>query len=210
MEIIYQGAESIIYLSEYDNQRVLVKERIRKEYRVPQLDDELRKTRTKKEVKLLTEVRKLGIFTPTIYHVDEKESKIMMEFIDGVMLKNHLNEIPEEEIKSICFELGKIIGKLHSHDIVHGDLTTSNMILKDGKIYLIDFSLGDFTKRIESKGVDLKLLRDALKSTHFKILSLAWESILEGYRKEYKNSADVLEQLKKIEQRVRYANRESG
>ncbi len=210
MQIIYRGAESVIYISKYDNRDVLVKERIKKAYRLPQLDNELRKTRTRKEVKLITEIRKFGILTPAIYHVDENESKIIMEFVDGVMLKDCLNEMPESEMKSICLNLGKIIGKLHSHDIVHGDLTTSNIILKDGNIYLIDLSLGDVTKRTEDKGMDLKLLRGALKSTHFKIFDNAWENILKGYKEEYKNFSSVLQQLKEIEQRVRYANRESG
>lgn len=210
MDILYQGAESIIYLSEYDGRKVIVKERVRKEYRIPQLDDELRRTRTRKEVKLLTEVRKLGILTPTIYHVDEKEFKIIMEFIDGVMLKDCLDTVSHEEVRKICFDLGKIIGKLHAHDIVHGDLTTSNIILKDGQLYIIDLSLGNSTKRIENKGVDMKLILETLKSTHFKILDIAWKSILDGYKNEYSKAETVLEQLKKIEQRVRYANRESG
>ena len=113
------------------------------------------------------------------------------------------------EVKSICFQLGKQIGKLHSNNITHGDLTTSNMILKDGKIYFIDLSLGGFTQRIEDKAVDMKLLKEAVKSTHFKIFEEVWNSILEGYKEECKNSNIILKQLKEIEQRARYANREN-
>jgi len=208
MQILYQGAESRIYLGTFDGQEVIVKERVSKGYRIKQLDEQLRKLRTRKEVKLLTEVRKLGIPTPKIFHVDEKNHKIIMENVKGYRLKEHLNSVSIEEAKAICSQLGKQIGKLHSHNITHGDLTTSNMILEDRQIYFIDLSLGEFTQRIEDKAVDMKLLKEALKSTHFKIFDATWNSILFGYR-EYKNSGEILTQLKKIEKRARYANREN-
>lgn len=209
MQILCQGAESLVYLDTFDGQEVVVKERIAKGYRVKQLDEDLRKLRTRKEVKLLTEVRRLGIPTPKIFNVDEKNHKIIMENIKGKRLKEYLNSVPLDEVKSICFQLGKLIGKLHSNNIVHGDLTTSNMILKDDKIYFIDLSLGEFTQRIEEKGVDMKLLKEAIKSTHFKVFDEMWNNILLGYKEEYKESDLVQNQLKEIEKRARYANRES-
>ncbi len=210
MRILYRGAESIISLGEFDGQEVIIKERIAKGYRIPQLDEELRKSRTRKEVKLLTEVRKLGIHTPKILHVDEKSHKIIMENINGNRLKEYLNSVSIYQVESICFQLGKQIGKLHSNNIVHGDLTTSNIILKDDQIYFIDLSLGEFTQRIEDKAVDMRLMKEALKSTHFKIFDLAWKNILQGYNDEYKNTDAVINQLKEIEKRARYANRESS
>lgn len=209
MRILYQGAESKIYLDLFDGQEVLVKERVKKSYRVEQLDEELRKSRTRKEVKLLTDVRKLGIPTPKIFHVDEENHKIMMENIKGERLKEYLNSVSIDEAKSLCLRLGKQIGKLHSNNIVHGDLTTSNMILKDGEIYFIDPSLGEFTRRIEDKAVDMKLLKEAVKSTHFKIFEEIWNTILDGYKSAYKDAGLVSNQLKEIEKRARYANRES-
>lgn len=208
MKILYQGAESLIYLDKFDGQEVIVKERISKNYRIKQLDEELRKSRTRKEVKLLTEVRKLGVLTPKIFHVDEKNHKIIMEYIKGERLKEYLNSISDNEIKSVCQQLGSLIGKLHANNIVHGDLTTSNMILKDKKIYFIDLSLGDFTQRIEDKGIDLKVLKEALKSTHFKIFDEAWNNFLTGYKETFKNADSILNQLKEIEKRARYVNRE--
>lgn len=210
MQVLYQGAESIIYLDIFDGQEAIVKERIAKNYRINQLDKELRKLRTRKEVKLLTDVRKLGIPTPKIFHVDEENHKIIMENIKGNRLKEHLNSISADDVKSICFQLGKQIGKLHSNNITHGDLTTSNMILKDGQIYFIDLSLGEFTQRIEDKAVDMRLLKEAVKSIHFKIFDETWNNILLGYKEEYKNADAVFEQLKEIEKRARYANRESS
>ncbi len=207
MEIIYRGAESIISLDSFDGQEAIVKERVAKDYRIKQLDDKLRKERTRKEVKLLTEARKVGVPTPKILTVDEKNFKIVMENISGVIVKEFLNSSGEDEIKDTCFKIGKLVGKLHQNNIIHGDLTTSNMILKDGEIYFIDFSLGDISSRIEGKGVDLNLFKEALKSTHFKIADECWLNFLEGYRKEYLGSEDVLLKLKEIKKRVRYAER---
>jgi Kae1-associated kinase Bud32 len=207
MKIIYRGAESLIYLGEFENQKVLVKERTKKSYRIDQIDQKLRKERTRKEVKLLTEARKVNVPTPKIFHVDESNSKIIMEFVDGTRIKELLYTADKKTIEKLCLEIGKQIGKLHAIGIVHGDLTTSNMILKDDKIYFIDFGLGEFSKKIEDQGVDLNLLQEALKSTHFKILNLCWSNILKGYEKEYKNAKQVLMKIEEIEKRARYVER---
>lgn len=207
MDIISRGAESIIYLDNFEDQKVLVKERIKKNYRIEQIDKKLRKQRTREETKLLTEARKCGVATPKILHVDEANCKIIMEFIDGTRIKEFLNIADKKTIEKICFEIGKSIGKLHSSRIVHGDLTTSNMILKNDKIYFIDFGLGEFSNRIEDFGVDLNLLYEALRSTHFKILKICWNNIIKGYKKEYKDAEKVLKKMEEIEKRARYAER---
>jgi len=207
MEIIYRGAESIVYLDEFEGEQALVKERIEKKYRIKQIDERLRKTRIRKEVRLLTEVRKFGVFTPKILHVDEVKYKIIMEYIGANRIKELLNSADKKTIEKICFKIGKAIGKMHANGIVHGDLTTSNMILKDEKIYFIDFGLGEFSKRIEDQGVDLNLLYEAIRSTHFKILELCWNNIIKGYKGEYKDAEKVLQQVEEIEKRARYMER---
>ena len=207
MQIIYRGAESVIYLDEVDGQKVLVKDRIPKKYRLQEIDSKLRKTRTRKEVKLLNESRKFGVQTPAVLQVDETKARITMEFIAGIRLKEFLNSAKDNKIQKVCFEIGRLVGKLHANGIVHGDLTTSNMILKDQEIFLIDFGLGEFSKRIEDQGVDLNLLQEAIKSTHFNILDMAWENILKGYNQEYSNAKKVLEKVEEIEKRARYAQR---
>jgi Kae1-associated kinase Bud32 len=207
MKIICRGAESIIYTSKWEDQKVLVKERIKKGYRIEQIDEKLRKFRTSKETKLLTEARKISVSTPKIFEVDKDKCKITMEFIQGKRIKELLKTADKEIIKKICFEIGRSVGKLHSSNIVHGDLTTSNMILRNDKIYFIDFGLGKFSKRIEDFGVDLNLLYEALKSTHFKILKICWNNILKGYKKEYKDAKEVLKKVEEIEKRARYVKR---
>jgi len=209
MQLIRQGAEAILYLDDFEGQQVLVKERIRKGYRVKQIDEKLRKIRTKEEVRLLTEARKFGVSTPKILHVDYASHKIVMEFVDGERLKEFLGKADEESVRRVCAEMGRCIGLLHSAGIIHGDLTTSNIILKDNRIYFIDFGLGFFSKRLEDQGVDLNLLFEALKSTHFKILNLCWENIVKGYRQEYKNAEQVLKKVEEIESRARYVERKA-
>ena len=213
-EIIARGAEAVLYVSEWEGQRVLVKERIKKNYRISQIDEKLRKDRTRLEARLLTEARKHGVPTPKILQTDDY--RIVMEFIEGKRIKELLNESAEKTgektVEDVCQQIGRQIGKLHAADIVHGDLTTSNMILckADGKIYFIDFGLGDFSRRAEDKGVDMLLLRNAFKATHYKILSKCWENILKGYRQEYKDADEVIRKVGEIEKRARYAKRSDG
>ena len=111
-------------------------------------------------------------------------------------------------MEKISFEIGRIIGKLHANGIIHGDLTTSNMILEDNQIYFIDFSLGEMSKKIEDQGIDINLLFEALKSTHFKILKSCWSNIVKGYKQEYNESKKVLEKVEEIEKRGRYMDRQ--
>jgi len=203
MKVIKRGAEAILYLD--DSQ--LVKERIKKSYRLTEIDEKLRKLRTRKEAKLLNEAKRVGVETPKIFSVDEKGFKIIMEFIDGKRLKEFLNETDDKNRKGVAEELGKAVGLLHKNGIVHGDLTTSNMILKDDKIFFIDFGLGDSSNRIEDLATDLSVLKEAFKSTHFKYLDLLWESFIKGYKQTNDNFNKVLDTLNDIEKRGRYVKR---
>jgi Kae1-associated kinase Bud32 len=186
---------------------VLVKERVKKNYRIAQIDDRLRKERTARETKLMRDVRTVGVLTPQIFHVDNAEYKIIMEFIDGEQMKEFLGHASESEVTKVCEQIGRSIGKMHTADMVHGDLTTSNMILKDGKVYFIDFGLGQHTRRVEDKGVDMRLLHDAINAAHFKILDACWDAIIAGYKKEFKNADIVIKKIEEIAGRARYAER---
>jgi len=207
MEIVKRGAEAILYLDKYDGQRVLVKERVKKKYRIAQLDERIRKSRTRKEVKLMTAARSCGVVTPKILDVDDKNHKIIMEYVDGFTVKDLLNSADKKTVVSVAKEVGKLVGKLHNAGVIHGDLTTSNMILSKEGIYFIDFGLGEFSSKIEEQGVDLNLLEEALKSTHFKLFKLCWSNIVKGYKQEYKFADKVLEKVDEIEKRARYAKR---
>ncbi|NIM47342.1 MAG: Kae1-associated serine/threonine protein kinase [Candidatus Aenigmarchaeota archaeon] len=203
MKIIKRGAEAILYL---ENNH-LVKERVKKSYRVSQIDEKLRKFRTRKEAKLISRAKRCGVEAPNIISVDENNFKINMEFIDGKRLKEFFNETDDKNRKQVSGNLGKSVGLLHNHGIVHGDLTTSNMILKDNKIFFIDFGLGELSKRIETQAVDLSVLKEAFKSTHFKHLNLLWENFIKGYKQTNNNFNKVLDTLNDIEKRGRYVKR---
>lgn len=205
--MIKQGAEAKLFLSRREDQDVIIKDRIKKKYRIGQIDKKIRKTRTTRESNLLSETRRVGVPTPKIFEIDKKNYKIIMEYIDGERIKELLNQSDKKTIERICIEIGKLIGKIHSAGIIHGDLTTSNMILRNEKIYFIDFGLGFFSRKIEDQGTDLGLLHEALKSTHFKILNVCWKNTLKGYEMEYYKAKQVLKKIEEIKKRARYVKR---
>ena len=207
MKMIKQGAEEKLFFDTQDNQKIIIKDRIKKEYRIKTIDDKVRKSRTTQEYNLLSEARRANVPTPRIFGFDKKNYKIIMEYIDGIRIKELFNESDKKKIEQISFEIGKLIGKLHSAGIIHGDLTTSNMISRNENIYFIDFGLGFFSKKIEDQGTDLRLLYEALKSTHFKIIDICWKKIIEGYKKEYPKFNEVLEKIEEIKKRTRYMKR---
>ncbi|MCU0642005.1 MAG: Kae1-associated serine/threonine protein kinase [archaeon] len=193
--IIGTGAEAVLI----HKGTHLIKDRIKKSYRLPILDERLRRQRTKKESRLLEKASKL-IPVPKIIKTDEKE-KIEMEYIDGKKLSEHLDTLNNAE--KICRTIGEQIAKLHDADIIHGDLTTSNMILKDDKVYFIDFGLGFESKKAEDKAVDLHLIKQALEAKHFNHFEKFFSQVLEGY-KISKHHSLVLARLKAVEKRGRY------
>lgn len=207
MELIKQGAEAKLFLSRLNDQEVIIKDRIKKEYRIKQIDEKIRKSRTSQESNLLIQAKRFGVSTPKIFEVDKRGYKIVMEYINGERIKEFLNRSDKKTIKNVCFEIGESIGKLHSAGIIHGDLTTSNMILKDGSIYFIDFGLGFFSRKIEDQGTDLMLLQEALKSTHFKIMGVYWNEIIKGYKNVYSKAEKTLKKVEEIEKRARYMKR---
>ena len=197
LNLIAQGAEAKLYREETK----LIKDRIKKNYRIEDIDKRLRKQRTKKEAKILEKLSSLG-FTPKLINVDE--NKIEMEFIDGITLRDYLNK---SNHKKLMQELGKKTATLHNKGIIHGDLTTSNFIVKKGKIYFIDFGLAFEEDHVEHKAVDLHLLRQALESKHYEIWEDCLKQALNSYKKESKDGKEVLERLKQVEMRGRYKHK---
>ena len=195
MKFIAQGAESKLFLSKYR----IIKDRFRKTYRIKEIDDRLRKSRTKREAKILDKLKKIGFPIPRLIKTNETDT-LEIQYIKGKLLKNILDN-------DNCISLGKEIGGkvaiLHTNNIIHGDLTTSNMILNK-EIYFIDFGLSFFSEKIEDKAVDLHLLKEALESKHSEIWEKSYKSVLEGYAKKAVDGKDVLERIKLVEKRGRY------
>ncbi len=198
-KIIGRGAEAIII----KKGKNIVKQRIKKSYRLSVIDKKLRTRRTKREAKVMKKLEK-SISVPKIIQTDNKE-KITMEFIQGKKLSEHLDNFNMKKAKEICEKIGKQTALLHQADIIHGDLTTSNMLLKkDNKVYIIDFGLSFHSKRIEDKAVDLHLLKQALEAKHFSSWKEFFNSIIKEYKKQNKQADKILQQLKKVESRGRY------
>jgi Kae1-associated kinase Bud32 len=191
--IIAQGAEAVIR----KDKGTIIKERLKKDYRIDQIDDSLRKFRTKREAKIIEKVNSLG-FGPTLIDMDTKDMKLKMEFIDGSKLRDVLHKNP----KSYSRELGEKIATLHTNNIIHGDLTTSNMIVKDDKIIFIDFGLSFVSTKVEDMAVDLHLLKQALESKHSDIYEECFEQALEGY-KNCKHFKEVMTRFEQVEKRGR-------
>ena len=214
MKKIAQGAEAIIYL----DKKKIIKDRISKSYRHPELDKKIIKQRTKAEIKIMQKISKI-INVPKLDKSHPK-NKILMEFIDGKKLSQHLNNFPLTKQKQIMKLIGKAVAKLHQTNIIHGDLTTSNMIyvpnkknlslkkgndLQNNKVYFIDFGLAFQNAKYEDKGVDIHLLKQALEAKHFK----NWEILFQEFEKAYKTlepkeAQKVFDRLKAIEKRGRY------
>ncbi|MCX6742277.1 MAG: KEOPS complex kinase/ATPase Bud32 [Candidatus Pacearchaeota archaeon] len=198
-KIIGRGAEAILI----QKGKILIKRRVKKSYRHEQIDSFLRTSRTKHESKILQKAFGL-ISVPQVHKTTEFE--ISMDFIKGKKLSDYLDNFSKKESLKICKKIGQEVAKIHQADIVHGDLTTSNMIYKNKKVFLIDFGLGFHSTRAEDKAVDIHLLREALESKHFKRWQIYFQKVLDGYK--WPSSCAVLKQLEKVEQRGRYKNRE--
>jgi Kae1-associated kinase Bud32 len=191
-KIIQQGAEAKI-LHQKNN---IIKHRISKGYRHPDLDKKIIKRRSKSEAKLLNKAASL-IPSPKAELNDF--NKISMPYLQGKKLSENLEKL---NWKTISKTIGEQIAALHDGDIIHGDLTTSNMIFLKNKLYFIDFGLGYISNKIEDKAVDLHLIRQALEAKHFSIWKSAWQIITKNYKS--KDKKQILERLKKVESRGRY------
>ena len=208
--LIRKGAEASIFLEEWHERRVVMKTRLPKSYRVELLDASIRLARTLREAHLLHDSKRAGVPTPTIYQVDTDTCTIIMEYVNGPRLKETFAKMDRPRLRRTCKHVGSLIGRLHSSGIVHGDLTTSNMILRDGeKLFFIDFGLSDYSRELEARGVDLLLMGRAFKSTHFALFSGAFEAVINGYREVVGRSSTELtmKKMREVEARGRYSER---
>jgi len=198
-----KGAEADISISVFLDRDSIVKTRLSKEYRHKELDDRIRMSRMKNEARILREARKANVRTPVIYDIDTKTYSLVMEKIEGVTVKNLLND-ENCEWKPVCVEIGKTIADLHNARISHGDLTTSNMILMENKtICLIDMSLGKYPADLEDLGVDIHLLERAFSSAH-PHLPDALEVLISSYIEYRDHGQETIDKMEEIRGRGRY------
>lgn len=200
MELIYRGAEAVLYKDTYLDIPIVRKKRKKKDYRTEKIDERIRKGRTKKEARRLKEARK-SVKTPYVFQVDPENSDLLIEYIEGETLKERIKK-GKEKPKETGEEIGRLIKGLHEIDLVHNDLTTSNMIRKNGEIYFIDFGLSEKSSKIEDKAMDLLVFKKMLKSTHWKEMEEIWKGLAEEYGEK-----SVLGKLEEIERRGRYTEK---
>lgn len=200
--LIQRGAEADICLDEWLGRQVVVKRRVPKPYRIPEIDEGLRSQRTRKEAWLLYEARCTGIATPIVYDVDLAAMAITMQHIDGQRIKDIIDHMDSQEQRELCRAIGRGVGRLHRGGIVHGDLTTSNLIRWQGHIYFIDFGLGEKSSTTEQQGVDLHLLMEALTAAHENPRLFDW--VMEGYAIVSPDAEAVHQKVEDIASRGRY------
>lgn len=203
VEVVRRGAEAEIRRSVWKGRRVMVKSRVVKGYRQPDLDASLRASRTRNEARLMQEARRCGVPTPIIYDIDVQNAEMVMEEIEGRRVKDALMEADDEGADRICEEIGRLTALLHQAGMTHGDLTTSNMILKEGRIWFIDFSLGGRNAEVEEMGVDLHLLKEAFQSAHSE-RAQKFDVVLLSYSKHFPDAKRVVAKIRQIEERGRY------
>lgn len=194
MVLLSEGAEA--KLTREGN--IVRKVRRAKSYRITSLDVALRKSRTKRELKILEKLQNV-VAVPRIVSSDDTFS-FSVEYIEGTTLRDVLSN---ENYKKLCNNLGISIAKMHDLDVIHGDLTTSNVLVRDEKCVLIDFGLSFISSKIEDKAVDLHLLRRALESKHPLIWEKTFASVLDTYAKTSSQAQLVLKRLELVEERGR-------
>ncbi|XP_054483204.1 EKC/KEOPS complex subunit TP53RK-like [Anoplopoma fimbria] len=212
-ELLKQGAEARVYRAEFLGKPTIVKERFTKRYRHPVLDEKLTHRRTVQEVRSILRCRRAGISAPVVYFVDYTSHCIFLEEIENSLtVRDHIASTRQSEcsmeLEWLAERAGQVLAKMHDEDVVHGDLTTSNMLLRRGpedgesELFLIDFGLSYISALPEDKGVDLYVLEKAFLSTHPNTEAL-FERLLKSYAAASKKSSAVIKKLDEVRLRGR-------
>ena len=209
-DILAKGAEADILFGKWIDEESIIKKRIPKVYRIKEIDDKLRKSRTKKEAKLLSDAKRAGVVSPILYDVDLNEKSIAMEKINGELAKDILGKLSIDDQKNLSIAIGRNIGLIHKNDIIHGDITGSNIMISDDKVIFIDFGLGKYSNLIEDKCVDLLVFKKSLQSIDYKIANNIFNLVLDGYVSSYDNDNidkdKIVKKIHEIESRGRYVS----
>ncbi|KAF2968345.1 hypothetical protein GQX73_g5207 [Xylaria multiplex] len=248
-ELITQGAEGRLYKSTYLLPSIpcALKYRPPKPWRHPVLDARLTRHRILSEARNLAKCRREGVPVPNVYAVDESAGWLMMEWIAGDPVRVAINEWlqrrrdderaqgrtgdavvegkgeADADLVALLRRIGAAVGRMHKVGIVHGDLTTSNMMLKpwergkepanghnvesdgllEGEIVIIDFGLASQSTSEEDRAVDLYVLERAFASTHPRAEKLFTAILEDAYREAFKQAPVVLKKLEDVRMRGR-------
>ena len=237
--LVAQGAEGRLYKTTHLESGIpcALKYRPSKPYRHPILDARLTKARITAEAKVLDRCFREGVPVPAIYAMDAAAGWVMIEWIDGRPVRQGINdwlgerpedgappteETEETPLVELMKRIGDVVGNLHCTGVIHGDLTTSNMILRpwsgrqvspdpgtsskaravEGDVVLIDFGLATQSSSDEDRAVDLYVLERAFASTHPRAERL-FGHVLESYKHTFKKAHSVLVKLEDVRMRGR-------
>lgn len=205
--LIYKGAEADIVRGRWQGLDAVFKVRRPLSYRLKVMDDAIRRQRTIHEADMIHSAKAAGVASPFLYDVDVPAATLVMEYIDGERVKDIVGSSPKEALEEIFEQFGRSVAKLHSAGIMHGDLTTANVVRRGGELVFIDFGLSLRTSRLEDHAVDLRLIKETLVGAHSSVASQALDALFRGYAKDVglARSRAALKQLQNIERRGRYA-----
>lgn len=206
-KLVYRGAEADIFLGSWRSRKAIFKVRKRLPYRLEALDLEIRNQRTLREAEMLHRVKAAGVPSPYLYFLDAPGSTLVMEYVPGPRMKEAVGSLPNSEAMSLFRELGSDAARVHKAGIMHGDLTTSNVLVRDGRLVFIDFGLSVYSNRLEDHAVDMRLIKETITGAHPDLAPKALAALFEGYEAvagERLHRA-TLGQLRAIERRGRYA-----
>jgi TP53 regulating kinase and related kinases len=205
--LLYRGAEADLVRGRWQGLDAVFKVRKPLTYRLQELDDEIRRQRTIREAEMLHLAKEAKVPAPYLYAVDVRGATLVMEYVDGERLRDRAKSSWSAELAGYFHEFGRDAALLHSAGIVHGDLTTANVVVRGGSLVFLDFGLSFRTTRLEDRAVDVRLIKETLTGAHPEISRQALEELLSGYREVVGEgmSRTVARQLRSIERRGRYA-----
>lgn len=184
-----------------------MKQRVRKRYKHSSLDAQLRQERMIREASSIHEARLAGVNAPSILGMDLAKNSIVMTYVDGELARDGLEEMNHAEILTLLGKLGILVGRLHVAGIVHGDLTTSNVVVADdGVPFLLDFGMSHRSTEAEDRGVDLHLLQRSISISHPRYTPSQFKAVSLGYRRAVgeETSSATLRKAAEIARRGRY------
>ncbi|XP_006132283.1 EKC/KEOPS complex subunit TP53RK [Pelodiscus sinensis] len=212
LQLVQQGAEARLYRGRFLGRAAVAKLRFPKRYRHPALEERLSRRRTAQEARSLLRCRRAGIAAPVVYFVDYVSNCIYLEDIVGATtVRDYITSVQQSGTDAsnlflLAEKIGEVLARMHDEDLIHGDLTTSNMLLRtpveELDLVLIDFGLSFISGLPEDKGVDLYVLEKAFLSTHPNTDAL-FEALLKKYSASSKKSSPVIRKLDEVRLRGR-------
>jgi TP53 regulating kinase-like protein len=159
----------------------------------------------------------MGVSVPGVLGLDWEAGWMAIEWIEGRTVRQVLDARIHDavsteavegdlELRALMGKVGGAIGKMHEVSVVHGDLTTSNLMVKGdgttGNVVIIDFGLGVQSGQDEDRAVDLYVLERAFVSTH-PLAEGLFQEVLRAYTEAFRGGKVVLKKLEDVRQRGR-------